>query len=102
MGSGIDEHLRLCRVDVDNQLAGVIEQVQRVGKALRNEREAANEADLSDSEINGLRLRALVAEKRERALERVLGQLGWTYCFGHDQLYLRTDENVCPACRRGE
>jgi hypothetical protein len=98
MGNGLDEHLRLCRVDVDNQLAEVIEQVQRAGRALLVEREAADEADLSDSEINGLRLRAMVAEKRERALERVLGQLGWSYCHGHAVLHIHNGEG-CPECR---
>jgi hypothetical protein len=43
MGNGVDEHLRLCRVDVNNQLAEVIEQVKRVGEALSDERAAADQ-----------------------------------------------------------
>jgi hypothetical protein len=43
MGNGLDEHQRLCRVDVNNQLAEVIEQVKRAGEALSNERAAADE-----------------------------------------------------------
>ena len=40
----INEHHRLCRQDVDNQLGEVVEQVKRVHEALANERAAAEEA----------------------------------------------------------
>jgi hypothetical protein len=41
-GNG-DEHLRLCRQDVDNQLGEVVEQAKRAQRALATEREAAAE-----------------------------------------------------------
>lgn len=94
MGNGLDEHLRLCRVDTGTQLAEVTEQARRVLEALACEREAADE-----------RIRQL------RTLELLdSGALGMlcpccskvlSLCLKHG-LYVRTDENQCPACMRGE
>jgi len=40
---GLAEHHRLCRVDVDNQLAAIAEQVERTRRALTVERSASDE-----------------------------------------------------------
>jgi hypothetical protein len=85
----LDEHLVFCRTDVDTRLGDVTEQVRRVRGALVLERDASGRCIAE--------LEARVAQ-----LERALTQIGWTHCGKHDVLYVRTDENQCPACWRGE
>jgi hypothetical protein len=94
MGTGLDEHLRLCRVDVDNQLAEVTEQARRVLEAIHGERQAADErmAELRTLELLDSGARGMFCPCCDKRL---------SLCLKHG-LYPRTDENQCPACRRGE
>lgn len=90
---GLDEHLRLCRQDVNNQISEVPEQAKRVLEALQSEREAGDQRIAE--------LEAIVRSFRFKIRECPRCKTRLSLCEMHG-LYVTTDENVCPACWRGE
>lgn len=90
---GIDQHAALCRESTDCQLEEVAEQAKRVREALSCERDAAA------VKIEDYRRRVLAIEQQIRACPCCKKRL--SLCEKHG-LYVATDENVCPACWRGE
>jgi hypothetical protein len=90
----LDEHLGFCRADTDNQLEEVIGQAKRALEALADERKAA------DERIGQLRTLELL-DNGARGMFCPCCDARLSLCLKHGP-YVRTEENQCPACRRGE
>jgi len=87
---------------VDHKLVGTLTLGLGDGDAIEALLKAEPEVEKVLELAEGLEGIATAALRRIAQLERALAQIGWTHCGKHDVLYVRTDENQCPACWRGE